>query len=776
MKHHPCHEEGRSPRMSPGKACILDRPDIGVLIMDRDLRLIHGDTRAAGFPGDHQGDLAGKEISSIFPELIVSEIMQGISRSLDDHTVVTLDIPYPGQPDRLLGFCFLPSGRDITILFQDVTREKQVEEELIKSEANYQAIFNAVNDAVFIHDAKSGAILDANVKMTEMYGYSLEEACRLTVGDLSSGLPPYTQEGALEKISSALRSGDTLFEWQARDKSGRVFWVEVNLKQEVMDSERRIVAVVRDITEVKKAKQILLESNEELERKVLERTGILKKTSDKLVEQKEILQTIIDKIPVMLVFYDSTGQIRFVNKEFERIIGWSLEEVRDMDLLTAFYPDPDYRKEVWEHMLAAMPGWKDFKVTSRSGKVILSSWANIRLSDSSQIGIGIDISRSTKLEHDLLRLATAISQAAEGIVLFSPEGAIEYVNPAYEHLYGYSREELTGKTTEILGKEIHQSYQEIYGIIRETGKSWIGRRTRTNKNGEPFEVNLTVSPVIDPQGKIINFVSISRDVTHEMKLQQHMNQTQKMEALGTLAGGIAHDLKNVLTPILINTEIALEDIGADNPAHPALKEALGAAKLGRDLVNQILTFSRQAPPKKKPVNISSTIRETLSFLRASLPATVEIRPRIEEECVIVVADSTQIKQVLINLGSNAKHAMRERGGILEVELTCIDLDEDEAQELSPDLHAGPHVRITVGDTGCGMNEKVLEHIFEPFFTTKKKGEGTGMGLAVTLGIVKEHHGAVTVRSSPGVGSAFTVLLPRLKQEYAAGWCAAAIAS
>lgn len=253
------------------------------------------------------------------------------------------------------------------------------------------------------------------------------------------------------------------------------------------------------------------------------------------------------------------------------------------------------------------------------------------------------------------------------------------------------------------------------------------------------------------------------------RLKAKLAQTQKMEAIGSLAGGIAHDLKNILTPILINTEIALEDLG-NHSARQALEEALDAAKLGRDLVQQILTFSRQGPKKKVPVNVPKVIRDTLGFLRSTLPSTIDIHDEIEDKCIVAYADPTQIKQVLINLGTNAGHAMRDQGGILEVTESKKILDEDEAARISPELAPGPYIQVEVQDTGQGMDEQTMEHIFEPFFTTKK-GEGTGMGLAVVHGIVKEHQGAITVRSRPGEGSLFTVLLPILQDDSEDEFCA-----
>lgn len=480
-----------------------------------------------------------------------------------------------------------------------------------------------------------------------------------------------------------------------------------------------------------------------------------------LEEQKEILQSIIDNIPVMLAFYDSEGRIRLVNSEFERVLGWSMDEARNMDLLAACRPQPSDAKlpnRIREHK----PLWRDYDITSRSGSIIHSSWATVRLSDGSLIGIGIDVSTRRKMEQDLLKLAAAIEQTGEGLVLFSPEGVIEYANPAYESLSGYRIRELIGKTACCFAHEINVDYKAIFHRIRTDGKTWTGRKTIKQSTGDVLEANMSVSPVLGTTGEIINFVAAIQDITQETMLQQQLSQTQKMETIGTLAGGIAHDLKNIFTPILINTEIALEDLEEGSPVSPLLQEVLEATRLGVDLVHQIVTFSRRVPLAKKPVAASSIVKEGLSFIRSALPATIEIRSRLNDFRSMILADPTRIKQVMINLGSNAAYAMRDQCGIMEVNLDNVVLDAGTASLVSSELPAGAYVRITVRDTGTGMDDKTAARVFEPFFTTKK-GEGTGMGLAVAHGIVKDHLGAIAVRSKPGKGTTFTVYLPKLHE-------------
>jgi nitrogen-specific signal transduction histidine kinase/CheY-like chemotaxis protein len=260
---------------------------------------------------------------------------------------------------------------------------------------------------------------------------------------------------------------------------------------------------------------------------------------------------------------------------------------------------------------------------------------------------------------------------------------------------------------------------------------------------------------------------VGRDVTHLVRLEKQLRQAQKMEAIGTLAGGIAHDFNNILTIIIGYAEILLDTCSEDDPMRTDLQEVLSAGYRGRSLVEQILTFSRQTEQEQKPLQIGSVIKETLKLLRASIPKTVEIREDVAPEAGMVLADPTQIHQVLMNLCTNAAHAMREKGGELEVRLVDVNLDAETVAARYPNLTPGPYLRLTVQDTGHGMEREVMERIFDPFFTTKGPGEGTGLGLAMVYGIVRAHRGEITVYSEPGKGTTFNVFFPKIENQTSA---------
>lgn len=377
-----------------------------------------------------------------------------------------------------------------------------------------------------------------------------------------------------------------------------------------------------------------------------------------------------------------------------------------------------------------------------------------------------EIIERKQAEEERARLATAIEQAAESIFITDANWFVYYVNPAFERMNGYSRDEIIGQHTRILKNDKHD--RAFYSTILKTlkhGEVWSGRLTNKKKDGTFYEAEVTASPIRDKNGTIINYVSIHRDITNEIKLERELRQAQKMEAIGTLAAGIAHDFNNILTAILGFTQMALNKTSAENSIKRDLERVLESSSRAAELVRQILTFSRQSELERKPVQVSLIVNEVFRLLRSSLPTTIEICQdnALSRHRDIILADPTQLHQVLMNLGTNAAHAMRIHGGILSVSLAEIEADASFVSRY-PDLSPGPYVRLAVSDTGHGMDAAVMERIFDPYFTTKEIGEGTGMGLAVVQGIIKSHGGAITVYSEPGQGTCFHVFLPLIRDE------------
>lgn len=349
-----------------------------------------------------------------------------------------------------------------------------------------------------------------------------------------------------------------------------------------------------------------------------------------------------------------------------------------------------------------------------------------------------------------------------------------YVSPSIEKILGFTPEERKRQTLEeMITPDSLEKVQRMF--LEEFRRDEAGNddpdRSVTveveyyRKDGSTVWLENKVKAMRDGSGRIEGIYGVSRDITdrktaekEKIKLQSQLQQVQKMESIGTLAGGIAHDFNNILGIIVGNTELAMDDIPEWHSARRNLKEILTSSIRARDIVKQILAFSRQSPQEKKPVRIIPIIKESLKLLRSSIPATIRIHQSISSDSDTVLADPVQINQVLINLCINAVHAMGDKGGVLEVGLEDVELDSGDAIQYH-DLPSGKYVRLTVSDTGHGIESMLLKRIFDPYFTTKGVGKGSGMGLSVVHGIVKSHGGCVAVNSEPGKGTVFNVLFP-----------------
>jgi PAS domain S-box-containing protein len=370
---------------------------------------------------------------------------------------------------------------------------------------------------------------------------------------------------------------------------------------------------------------------------------------------------------------------------------------------------------------------------------------------------------SRKVEKEYRLLASVIEQAKEGIFLFDGEGVIQYVNHAVETITGLPPWEMIGHNIHMM--ECEGPNRVFYGAIIESisrGEEHAGYLQYKRVDGVVFELDVTTWSVSDIEGNIISYVALIRDVTHEMQLERQLRHVERMEAIGTLAGGIAHDFNNTLASIITCSEMALDECPDGSTLQELLDVILKSGLRGRNLVKQILTFSRQGEQEPQEVEVELIVSECLKLLRASMPASIEIRLNLGKELGKVFADPTQIQQIVMNLCTNADHAMHGRAhGVMEIWLDNADLDCHAVTGFGG-LQPGRYLRLMVKDNGHGMDESTMERIFDPFFSTKGPSEGTGLGLSVIHGIVSKRGGAILVESKEGEGTLFTVYLPRIE--------------
>lgn len=362
-------------------------------------------------------------------------------------------------------------------------------------------------------------------------------------------------------------------------------------------------------------------------------------------------------------------------------------------------------------------------------------------------------------EESLRKLSRAVEQSADTVVVTNCHGIIEYVNPAFEALTGYSRDEVCGKTPRILksGEQGPEVYQEMWKTIL-AGNVYRGILVNRKKNGELYSVEESISPVRDAAGRITHFIANGRDLTERVRLEAELRQAQKMDAIGQLAGGVAHDFNNLLTIITSYSELALDGVPEESPLENKLQEILLAARRAAELTRQLLAFSRKQPQALRVADLNRVIGDVAKTLPRLIGEDIEFTFTPSEGLGRVRVDPVQIEQILMNLAANARDAMPQ-GGHIRIETADVTLDDGYAHHKHAVIPLGRYVQITVSDDGTGIAPEHLPHIFEPFYTTKPLGEGTGLGLATVYGIVKQNKGFIWAYSELGMGTVFKIYLP-----------------
>ncbi len=370
----------------------------------------------------------------------------------------------------------------------------------------------------------------------------------------------------------------------------------------------------------------------------------------------------------------------------------------------------------------------------------------------------------SRLTQTRQRLITAIEQAAENVVITDADGVIFYVNPAFEHTTGYSRTEAVGRNMHILKSGRHDAafYREMRTTLK-AGQVWHGRFINKKKDGTFYTAESTISPVRGENDDILNYVSVQRDVTHELRLEEQYHQAQRIEAVGQLAAGVAHDFNNILTAIIgyASLPLDLDMLPSDHPVRSDLQGILQSAHRAANLTRQLLAFARRQIVEPKVLNLNELILDIDRMLRRLIGTNIELVTLPSLNLGQIKADPGQMEQVLLNLVVNARDAM-PNGGKLTIETVNVTLDQDGVRQHTG-INPGEYIMLTVTDTGVGITEEDKNHIFEPFFTTKEAGKGTGLGLATCFGIVKQSGGHIWVNSKLGQGATFNIYLPRVDE-------------
>ncbi|MBW2518483.1 MAG: PAS domain S-box protein, partial [Deltaproteobacteria bacterium] len=504
-----------------------------------------------------------------------------------------------------------------------------------------------------------------------------------------------------------------------------------------------------------------------------------------LSESKEKYLSILDNIEDGYYEVNLKGSFTFFNNSLSRLLGYSPAAMAGMNYRQ--YMSSENAQKVYQTFNQVYKtgepakgfDWEIFKVDGSKGHLDASVTL---MKDTNGVPIGFrgivrDIAQRKQSENALreseARYRQLLNHAPSGIYEIDLiNGKFVSVNDVMCEYTGYTRHELLSMNAlDILTEEGQTKSLERFDRIQKGEKvpASVEYKIKT-KSGRELWALLNTKFLQDAEGRPTRILVVAHDITElkqaqeeKKNLESQLQQAQKMEAIGTLAGGIAHDFNNILSVIIGYTELILMNARVDSEVRQNLKEIFNASKHARDMVKQILAFSRQNKQERKPIQVAHIVKEALKMLRASLPSTISIQQKIEKNTAIIEADPTQIHQVLMNLCTNAAHAIDEKDGELEISLANVELDQNTASEI-PDLYPGSFLKLSVRDTGDGIAPEALPQIFNPYFTTKEKGEGTGLGLAVVQGIIKSLNGAITVDSQVGHGSTFHVYLPTIKRE------------
>lgn len=637
-------------------------------------------------------------------------------------------------------------------LHQELAERREAETALKNSEERFRRIGENIEDGLTV--IENGKVVFVNERMHQIIGDYNRDTKIITNHDII-----YPEDRVIfeNMYTEYLKTGmlPKQIELRIIRNDGAVRYVQNRYTQCSKDEKTSSVYIITtDVTEERTALQALRESEG---------------------RYRAVIETATDAI----ITIDSSGTIITWNRAAEHIFGYTASEIEGQSL-TKIIPRPAHMRHEQNFSRALMPASPPIANTRMEGKglrkdgnefpleISISSWqiAEHRYFTS----IVRDITERKKNENSIREsqefLKNIFKTTPDPIIVTDEHGCIRAINDAVTRHLGYTEDDLIGKQTGILTPEEPRYRQRIKELLDDFfEKGYIANEELPvrGKSGalSYWEWNSIIQK--DDQENITGSIAVLRDIRERKKIEDEMRQSQKMEAIGTLAGGIAHDFNNILAAIMGYAELTIKQFPGENSIKQNLEVILKSSLRAKDLIKQILTFCRKAEQEQKPILPYLIIKEAIKLLRASIPATISIRENIDKQSGIIMADPTQVHQILVNLCTNAAQAMQEAGGVLEIVLKPVTLDKAAAKQY-PDLPQGEYVMLSVRDTGCGIDPVYIDRIYDPFFTTKEAGKGTGMGLAVVHGIVKSHNGAISVQSETGKGTLFQVLLPRVKEE------------
>jgi PAS domain S-box-containing protein len=639
----------------------------------------------------------------------------------------------------------------------DITERKRLESEMLSairaletSEGYYRAIFEQAAVGM-IQTSFEGHFLKCNKRFAEIVGYSVEEIPGLTFQQITAPDDLASSTMVLQQMVSGDIEPTT---WDKRyiRKDGTLTWVKITVSIQ-RDGEGRalhLIAMVEDINAHKTAEESLVTTTKVLQVSEKRFQKLLEHSPNAvMVERKNVIE-VANRAAVELFGLSSPKDL--IGRRLADIVG-SEARIQTEELVHRLH-ESEVQLPLEEMCICRKDGLQ------LAVDIVASSIKEDE--DTVALLVVRNITERKQAEAKHAQLIQSIEQVAESIIVTDLEGAILYVNPAFEKITGYTRKEAIGSNPRIIKSGRHPAsfYQAMWATLLR-GETWSGELVNKRKNGTLFSEVATISPIKDQSGTVINYVAVKRDITQEQLLRDQLSHAQKMESLGRIAGGIAHDFNNLLMVIQTYVEVLQDPLPLQDSLRESTKQILEAVERGASLTGQLLAFSRKQISSPVVIDLNAVIDETTKMLRRVIGEDIELRVALSNALWAIKADPDQIIQVLMNLCINARDAM-PRGGRLKIATENVTVKPRSAVGQHY-VVPGHYVMLSVTDSGEGISKKIQKDIFEPFFTTKEIGKGTGLGLAMVYGIVKQNGGYVWVDSKLKHGARFTIYLPKVAQ-------------
>ena len=635
-------------------------------------------------------------------------------------------------------------GRPVMLLVtEDMTAFRSAAEALRQSEQEYRTVVDSIRQVIFRADAR-GRFTFLNAAWTDLTGFAVMD----TLGTPFLGyVHPDDRARHAEVFQPVAAEGSELVGLEARyvTRTGGVRWVEV-FAQLVLDAGGAVTGIFGTLTDITERKR----------------------AAEELLGTRARLEHLLVSSPTVIFSAEPTAEqpLTFVSGNVTSALGFRPAEMLVDAGFWESHVHPDDRDRVAAALVQLAADGRhafEYRFLHQDGayRWLHDERGLVRTGDDAieVVGSWSDVTAAREREQERSRLATVVEQAAEGIVIMTRTGVIDYVNPGCERATGYAAPELLGRTLRMTLPADDGGFYERVRAALAAGDRWSGSFEGRRKDGGPFHADGSISPVLDESGRLVAYVAVVRDVTREHEIQAQLQHAQKMEVAGRLAGGVAHDFNNVLTIITGRTQILLRRMPADDPRRRDVALIQEAALRAAGLTRQLLLFSRKQAVVPRVVALETVVGDMEKMLHRLIGEDIELALVTEPGTGRVKADPGQLEQVLMNLVVNARDAM-PGGGRITITVSNVDVDAALTRR-HVGLRPGPYVVVEVRDTGCGMDAETQRLIFEPFFTTKAPDKGTGLGLSIVYSIVKHTEGEVIVESAPGRGTAFRIFLPRV---------------